>query len=576
MRAFGFRGVACVAVCWMLGGAAAGAAERAVPDRIASGATGERLWQYCQRLSKFDFHGSVLVARDTQILLLGAFGVADPRNGTPNTTRTLFSTGSVTKQFTATAVLALESKKKLSVTDPISRYFERVPADKQGITIHHLLTHSSGLPASLGPDDEAISRDSLVALALATPLAFEPGTSYEYSNVGYSVAAAIVEKVSGVGYEEFLRPLWKKAGSVSTGLYSLEGADGQVARSHNEGMGYPSQTDIPREAWHLMGNGGVLSTPYDLFHWYRWLQSDKGQPADARKKMFTRHVKEGDMPSYYGYGWAIEESELRGGDLIWHNGGAMPHGWGCALYHYVNDSLVVVVFTNSTMQGRQPMDFIARELAQHYFDSTAPLPPVVTDSVVLDTAVLSGTWNLMEGGALGLRVVNGRLRVEPRGQIAVDALFPAAGRGDATDYNTLTETLIRHASLGQFDSAGALMDMPPGRSGSTFVQDWWVGLAELGAFQGADILGTRSGQVARTHVRLRFERGERLSSLMWQGGHCVAIGPSRGLYLEMMAQSTAAFASYDVATGDVTVAEFAGTRLVLDRGGAVLKATREK
>ena len=216
-----------------------------IPERIASGATGERLWEYCQRLSGFDFNGSVLVARDTHIVLLGAFGVADPRTGTPNTTRTLFSTGSVTKQFTAAAVLELESKGKLSVQDPIAKYLDSVPTDKQGITIHHLLTHSSGLPASLGPDDEELGRDSLVRRALATPLLFEPGSAYEYSNVGYSLAAAIVERVSGKSYGDFLQTLWKRAGLVRTGLHSMDVSGDVVARSHNESMGYPSQTDLP-------------------------------------------------------------------------------------------------------------------------------------------------------------------------------------------------------------------------------------------------------------------------------------------------------------------------------------------
>ncbi len=571
LRRFGW--IACVGLC---GGAIARAAEPTIPERIVSGAKGERLWEFCQRLSGFDFNGSVLVARDTHIVLLGAFGIADPRNGTPNTTRTLFSTGSVTKQLTATAVLELESKGKLSVQDPISKYLDSVPADKQGITIHHLLTHSSGLPPSLGPDEEEIGRDSLVARALATPLLFEPGSAYDYSNVGYSLAAAIVEHASGKSYGDFMQTLWKRAALVSTGLHSMDVSGYEVARSHNEAMGYPSQTDVPREAWHLVGNGGVLSTPWDLYHWYRWLRSDNGQSKQARKEMFTPWMKEGEMSSHYGYGWVIDSSRLRGGELIWHNGGAMPHGWGCALYHFVDDSLVVVVFTNRTMQGRQPMDFIARGLAQHYFDSTLPLPPVVSDSVTLDSTALSGTWDVQEGLSLELRVERGKLRVIPRGQAAVEALFPFGEPQDLAAYNDRTETLIRLAARGQFDSAGQYMDMPPGESGTGFVSGWWNGLSSLGAFRDVEILGTQPGQAARTHARLSFEQGERAVGFWWEREKCVGIGPSRDFFLEMVPQGPAAFASYDVATGDVTVAEFAGARVLLDRGGSVLKATKRK
>ena len=292
--------------------------------------------------------------------------------------------------------------------------------------------------------------------------------------------------------------------------------------------------------------------------------------------MFIPWVKEGEMSSHYGYGWVIDESRLRGGELIWHNGGAMPHGWGCALYHFVNDSLVVVVFTNRTMQGRQPMDFIASGLARNYFDSTLSLPPVVVDTVTLDSAALSGIWDLQEGGALELRVERGRLRIVPRGQAAVEALFPSGEPQDLAECNHRTETLIRLAASGQFDSAGQYMDMPPGESGSGFVSGWWNGLASLGAFRDVEILGTQPGQASRTHVRLLFEQGERAVGFWWEREKCVGIGPSRDFFLEMVAQGPAAFASYDVASGDVTVAEFAGTRVLIDRGGTVLRATRSK
>ena len=107
---------------------------------------------------------------------------------------------------------------ELRVSDPITKYVARVPADKQGITLHHLLTHSSGLVASLGGDYEPLTRDGMLATALETQLQSQPGTTYRYSNVGYSVLAAIVEDVSGMGYEQFLaRHLFEPAGMTQTG-----------------------------------------------------------------------------------------------------------------------------------------------------------------------------------------------------------------------------------------------------------------------------------------------------------------------------------------------------------------------
>lgn len=554
-----------------------GSAE-GVPSIVptAVGKTGERLREYCRRLAAMDFHGSVLVAKSGAVIFQDAYGLADPRSDLPNTVSTAFSTGSVTKQFTAAAILELESKRKLSVSDPIARYLGPVPEDKQTITIHHLLTHSSGLPPSLGADHEAIGRETLVALAMATPLLFEPGTSYEYSNVGYSLAAAIVEKVSGKPYEEFMKVLWRRAGLTRTGLYSLNLPESEVARSHNAAMGYPSPVDVPAEAWHQQGNGGILSVPLDLYHWYTWLQTDKAISAEARKKMFTPHVREGEMESYYGYGWVIQESSQRGGQVIWHNGGAMPHGWSCALYHYVKDSLIVIVFANKTMQGKQPMDLIAMGMVRLVFDPGAPMPPKVSDSVELDAAALSGSYVLKEGGKLEVSLVDRRLRLVPRGQAAVTAVFPTLSTADPSVSNVQSEELIRAASRGEFEAAGKLMDMPPGRSGAEFVQGWWQKLSAGGTLKAVDIYGTRFGEGAQTHCRLDFEGGSEEVCLYWEQGRCMGVGQSKDFYLEMIPQSAWAFASFNLATGDVAIAEFAERRLLFDTGSSTVKADRVK
>ena len=147
-----------------------------------------------------------------------AYGLAELEHRVPATVDTIYEAGSVAKQFTAAAVLKLEEAGKLSVGDPIARYFDGVPADKAAITIHHLLSHQAGFPGAIGDDRDRVGRDEFVRQALATPLLFAPGTGYEYSNVGFSLAAAIVEKVAGTSYEAFAREaLWLPAGMRDTG-----------------------------------------------------------------------------------------------------------------------------------------------------------------------------------------------------------------------------------------------------------------------------------------------------------------------------------------------------------------------
>src|SRR5262249_25703156 len=132
---------------------------------------------------------------------------------------TVFSIGSITKQFTAAAILQLEMQGKLNVQDSISKYLPNVPKDKEAITLHHLLTHSAGLESDFGATDyEPVTREPYIRRALAAKLRSVPGQRYHYANSGYSLLAAIVEIVSGQDYEAYLQEnLFKPAGMTKTG-----------------------------------------------------------------------------------------------------------------------------------------------------------------------------------------------------------------------------------------------------------------------------------------------------------------------------------------------------------------------
>ena len=164
-----------------------------------------RVDDYLTRLVPYGFSGAVLIARDDQIVLKKGYGLANRTSGQPYTPDLVASVGSVTKQFTGAAIVKLEAQGRLRTSDPISKYLPGVPADKASITIHHLLTHTAGFAGDLGGrDDDPITRDALVAKVLAAPLVSKPGEQFEYSNEGYALAGAIVERASGQGYEEYL------------------------------------------------------------------------------------------------------------------------------------------------------------------------------------------------------------------------------------------------------------------------------------------------------------------------------------------------------------------------------------
>lgn len=288
---------------------------------------------YLARTLPDGFGGTVLAARGGDVTYCEGFGLADHESGTAATCDTVYDVMSITKQFTAAAVLKLEMMGKLRVSDPIGMYLGPVPADKRGITLHHLLTHTSGLPEGLGDDYDVISREDMLAGALASRLESAPGEEFRYSNLGYSILAAVVEKVSGLGYEQFLaQQLFRPAGMRDTGYVLPRWSPEQVAVEYDEtgtSQGRPNDhpwaTDGPH--WNLRGNGGMLSTARDMFRWHRALTGDTVLSASARQKLFTPRVRIPEMDVWYAYGWAILDTTR--GKVAWHNGG---NNWSLANY----------------------------------------------------------------------------------------------------------------------------------------------------------------------------------------------------------------------------------------------------
>ena len=255
------------------------------------GEIGARVDQYLTRLVPYGFSGAVLVAKDGAVLLKKAYGLANRETALPYAIDMVSCIGSVTKQFTAAAILKLETEGKLSVSDPIAKYLPGVPPDKSAITIHQLLTHTAGFAGDLGGlDEEPIGRDALVARVFAAPLASKPGERFEYSNEGYSLAAAIVERVSGTGYETYLREhLLLPAGMKDTGYLAPDWPlsrlpVGYTADGRPWGRVYRNGWLADGPGWYLRGNGGIHSTLDDLYRWILALDAATVLPADVVKK----------------------------------------------------------------------------------------------------------------------------------------------------------------------------------------------------------------------------------------------------------------------------------------------------
>lgn len=276
--------------------------------------------------------GSLVATADGELVTCLGWGEADHEAGTAADCETVYDIGSVTKQFTAAAVVKLQMQGRLRVSDPIGRFFAGVPEDKRGITVRHLLTHTAGLVDALGDDYEPLTRQDMVAGALASELRTQPGARYHYSNLGYSLLAAIIETVSGLGYEDYLaQELFSPAGMTDTGYVLPDWDPDDVAveydaqdRPHGRPYDHPWAADGPY--WNLRGNGGMLSTAHDMGRWLLALEGDQVLDAQALAELFRpRVVEDSSGETRYAYGWVVADTPF--GTVHWHNGG---NGWAYA------------------------------------------------------------------------------------------------------------------------------------------------------------------------------------------------------------------------------------------------------
>lgn len=242
------------------------AAGQTVHDRLGARLDGLLAAAHAQGT----FDGAVLVAHRGTIVLRKGYGCADRRSRIAASAGTISDIGSIAKTFTAAAILRLESQGLLSRDDTLAKFYPDAPADKRGIGIGHLLTHRAGLDDFHADTDfEPMQRAEAEARILALPLKFAPGDDEAYSNAGYTLLAAIVERVSGRGFlayvrEELLRP----AALSDTGWYGDGDIDvSRLARGY--GGQEAGRTTFERNStWALIGAGGMVSTVDDLYAWH--------------------------------------------------------------------------------------------------------------------------------------------------------------------------------------------------------------------------------------------------------------------------------------------------------------------
>ena len=396
---------------------------------VAANDTCKKIDEYLLQLEKDkNFSGALLIIKDGHKIFSKGYGFADKENKIPFSPSTPASMGSITKAFTATAIMKLVEQGKISVSDPLKKFFPKVPVDKADITIHQMLTHSSGFHEFLqndGGDYEKIETEAFLKRAFSEPLAFKPGEKAVYTNVGMSILGIIIEQVSGMEYEFFLKKyLFEPLGIHSIGYHTPDVKSDSIAHGYQNGKDWGT---IPQHIttagnqpyWNLKANGGLEVSLNEMAIWANAFTNNTILKKETIEQMFTPQIVEDGTQGNYSFGYGCNISKSRRGTKMIDNGGSngiffarlirLPKE-GLVFYMVTNESsintnMVLPNITQLYFTGTITQDAIAnkpkfetRMAAEIYQILTEKKPSNLTDALKMENIVVDDDMILLEVG----------------------------------------------------------------------------------------------------------------------------------------------------------------------------------
>jgi CubicO group peptidase (beta-lactamase class C family) len=326
-----------------------------------------------QRFNKrHDFHGSVLVAKGGKVVFKQHYGYANFKEKTKIDDNSVFQLASVSKQFTAAAILILKDRGQLDLDDKVTAFYPEFPYTE--VTVRHLLNHTSGLPKYFWlaehkwDKEHAPSNAEMMDLLSKEELNpfFRPGANFDYSNTGYFVLSAIVEKVSGQSFADFVdREIFKPLNMRQSFVYSF----GQDSIREGQLSGYR----LYRRRWHaaipgtvndaVVGDKNIYSTTEDMLKWVEGLNSGRLISEESLQEMYTRGITKYNRKVPYGFGFRIQED----GDqkVIYHNG--RWNGFSTSLMQYPEEDLVVITLEHSSYNSMKYLNNKVKGIVEDNF-----------------------------------------------------------------------------------------------------------------------------------------------------------------------------------------------------------------
>lgn len=539
---------------------------------------------YLSALESYGLSGSMLVARNGEVIVHRAYGLADRVRGVALDGDMPLLIGSLSKQFVAAAVLKLEAQGRLRVTDPLPRFFVAVPADKRSITLHQLMSHTAGMDYLPGGDLFApADRADVMRSTLGIPLKSAPGSGFAYSNLGYTLLAGVIERVTGERHEEYIRrEIFAPAGMRVTGFETDTGAWRQrlVVHSYTGSTDEGAAADFP-VAPKLTGAGSVVSTVADLYRWELALAGDRILPDSSRRKLFTPHA-DADGPARYAYGWNVITTPRRT-TLIAHAGDI--GGYNADFRRYVDEGLVVIFLSNARTSVGGYRQAVMNNVSLLVAGAPYAAPPQVIKPDPKTLAAFVGHYRLPSGEELRIRLDGNRLQIGADGQAGIALLGVASAEDSASAANYDARTLAIARELVKGDLTAFQRALTPSLPFEAVRGELTRLLTayrdSLGTAGEPEVVGTAiaSPMSAKTYWRLVFERGSVLQEWAWQGGTIVGLdgGLAGAMTTTLVPTSASTAASFDPFSGrsiSVELSSAKGRTLTVRSGSSAVTASR--
>ncbi len=393
------------------------AVHAAATASTASNALAERIDASVRGYYKADEPGAtIIVTRAGATVFRKAYGLADIASKQPMDAAMTLRLGSITKQFTAVAILMLAEDGKLALTDELTRFLPGYPTQGNNITIEHLLTHTSGIQSYTGKPAyaETMDKDVTVSQMIDSfkndPMLFAPGERFDYNNSGYFLLGAIIEKVSGKSYAEFLaQRIFTPLGMDHTAFEGSERVKGVRAAGHSKGdAGFGAAR--PLSMTQPYAAGSLVSTVDDLARWDQAITAGKLLKAASWKKAFTPYKLASGASTGYGYGWEL--GKLQGAAKIAHGGGI--NGFSTYALRVPAHQVYVAVLSN-TESGLTHPEMIATKVAALAIGKPFPdHKPVKVAAATLQQYV--GVYTIDKDNTRTIRLEDGKLTMQRTGR----------------------------------------------------------------------------------------------------------------------------------------------------------------